>query len=112
MKDNQGYLLDILEHVLNIEEFLKDVSESEFMDNKEKKQAVIRSFEVIGEVAKRVEIQFKDNHPSIPWKQMAGFRDILIHDYDKIVEEIIWDTAAYLLPKLKPELLKILDEQD
>lgn len=63
--------------------------------------AVIRNFEVIGEAVKGLSIPFKDQHPSIPWKQIAGMRDFLIHVYFGVKLETVWQTIAKDLPPLK-----------
>src|SRR5690606_18241671 len=105
MKNNIGYIKDILEHIIHIENFLFNVTEGEFYKNKEKEFSVIRSFEVIGEAPRKVGDNLKEKNKDIPWKKMAGFRDILIHDYDRLVAEVVWKTAKEQLPILKPRLL-------
>lgn len=107
MKSNLGYIRDMLEHIDFIESFLDGVSESQLYKNKEKEFAIIRSFEVIGE-AKKVSHDIKVKHPKLPWRKMAGFRDVLIHDYDRVVAEVIWVTAKQELPSLKRNLQELL----
>jgi uncharacterized protein with HEPN domain len=66
--------------------------------------AVIRNIEVIGEVAKRISDDFKNLNSDIPWRKMAGIRDVLIHDYDSIDMNIVWNVIEVELPKIKLSL--------
>ena len=78
-KDPRVYLAHILESVLRIEEFTRDGKEA-FVEDRMIQDAVIRNFEIMGEAAKRVPNQYRQKHPEIPWRLMAAFRDVLIHD--------------------------------
>ncbi|HET8737152.1 MAG TPA: DUF86 domain-containing protein [Pricia sp.] len=111
MKNNIGYINDILEQISDIEEFLFEVTEEVFLQSKLRQKAVIRCFEIIGEATKKVNHEFRTKHDGIPWNKMAGFRDVLIHDYDRIESEIVWDTVQKELPRLKSNLLKILEDE-
>ena len=71
-------------------------------------RAFTRSIEIIGEAAKKVPNDFKEKHPSIEWKKMAGMRDKLIHDYFGIDYELVWDVLKNKIPKLKTDIQKIL----
>ena len=68
----------------------------------------MRNFEIIGEAAKRVPGEFRIQHPELPWPQMAGFRDVLIHDYDDLDLQIIWSTVIKDLPLLRASLESFL----
>lgn len=111
MKNSLGFIQDILEHIQYIEEFLFEVTGEELSRNKEKEFAVIRSFEVIGEASKKVDENLKNKYNQIPWRKMAGFRDVLIHDYNKVLCEVIWLTAKEELPGLKTQILQILEDE-
>ena len=112
MKSSLGYIQDMLEHISYIEDFLFEVTEEELSKNKEKEFAIIRSFEVIGEAGKKVDKHLKMKYYNVPWKKMAGFRDVLIHDYDRVITEILWITATKELPPLKAQLLQILEDEN
>ena len=75
------YLQDILESIDHIQRFLDGVSEEEFYENVEKQDAVLRRLEIIGEAVKNLPEEIIENHPGIPWRQIAGMRDIISHEY-------------------------------
>ena len=81
MKDDTIYIEHILKSIKNILDYTKDISKAEFAKTTLIQDAVIRNFEVIGEATKKVSSDFKQIHHEIPWKEMAGMRDKLIHDY-------------------------------
>lgn len=70
--------------------------------------AVVRQLEIIGEGTKRITKDFRNNNPEIPWADMAGMRDILIHDYIDVDLDIVWKTASESIPKLKTLLEKLV----
>ena len=74
--------------------------------------AVIRNFEVIGEAAKRVPVECRIEHPSVPWQLMAGFRDVLIHGYEGVDMARVWSTATRDLPAVRSALAPILPPLD
>ncbi|MEM2602231.1 MAG: HepT-like ribonuclease domain-containing protein [Candidatus Bathyarchaeia archaeon] len=74
----------------------------------EKQYAVLRALEIIGEATKNLSEELKSEHRRIPWKDVAGMRDKLIHEYFGVDLELIWETIERELPELKGEILKIL----
>ena len=107
MKNDQLYLQNIKECIDRIESYTisgKDV----FLENTMIQDAVIRNFEIIGEATKRLSTEFRDKYSDIPWQQMPGFRDILIHDYLKVNLNRVWSTVEHSLPQLKATVEKIL----
>ena len=112
MKDDTVFLKHILDAINLIEEYLKDKSYEEFKDNRMLQDAVIREIEIIGEAAKNLSKEFRNKHSDIPWRQIAGMRDKLIHGYFGVDLDAIWDTATMDVPSLKERLQEILKKEE
>lgn len=98
-KDN-AYLEDMLEATRAIQRFTHGVSCEAFKANEEKYEAVNRKFEIIGEAARRLSPVTQNKFPEIPWKLLTGMRNILIHDYDDVDLDVVWDTVQKDVPVL------------
>ncbi len=72
--------------------------------------AVTRALEIMGEAAKRLPMEIREKYPEIPWKDMAGMRDRIIHGYDKVDLQIVWDTVKKEIPHLKPLIRQVLKD--
>ncbi|MCT7967179.1 DUF86 domain-containing protein [Laspinema sp. D1] len=107
MTDDEIYLQDIYERICRIETYTEG-GQTEFMQSLLLQDGVIRSFEVIGEAVKRLSPELRESYPDIPWRRMAGFRDVLIHDYAGINLDEVWNVIEQNLPELKPKILEIL----
>lgn len=111
MKDQRLYLIHIQESIEKIEEYTKE-GESSFSSDYKTQDAVIRNFEIIGEAAKRLSDETRQIAQNVPWKQFAGFRDVLIHQYDGIDMAEVWLTIANDLPALKNAVNLMLKRDD
>ena len=109
-RDYRLFIKDILDAIEKIEEFVAGMSYEEFVGDDKTISAVIRKFEIIGEATKNIPDEIKEKYPTLPWKEMAGTRDRLIHGYFGVDTKLVWDTIHMQLPKLKPKIKKILDE--
>lgn len=103
---NESYLKDIIDSSSLIVEYTKNLNFQEFENDTMKFLAVSRLLEIIGEATKNLSIDFKSKYPNVPWKKMAGLRDVIIHDYQELNCEMIFKIASEDIPKLLKELLK------
>jgi uncharacterized protein with HEPN domain len=101
-------LCDIKEAIQRINIYLKDVSYDSFMEDIKTQDAIIRNLEIIGEAAKNVSAKLKKKHQRMPWKELAGVRDRLIHHYFGVNFDIVWTIATEELPALISQTEKIL----
>ena len=108
-KDYKLYLKDIAEAMESIEQFVKGVTFDDFVKDDKTASAVIRKFEIIGEATKQIPDEIRQEYPTIPWKEMAGMRDRLIHFYSGVDYKLVWDTIKNRLPQVKPLIKKILE---
>ncbi len=83
---------------------------AEFVEDDKTSSAVIRKFEVVGEAAKGVSEEFREKYSDVPWREMAGMRDRLIHLYFGVDYELVWSAIKEHLPELKKVLNQIIDE--
>jgi uncharacterized protein with HEPN domain len=108
MKEPLLYLQDILESIDRIEEYTKKPGKKVFFESSEKQDAVLRRLEIIGEAIKNVPEDIKAANPLIPWKKIAGLRDVLIHSYSGVNLERVWKIVEDDLPKLKKDLKEVV----
>ncbi|MDP3043606.1 MAG: DUF86 domain-containing protein [bacterium] len=106
-KDPKIFLEHILESINKIEKYVKDIDESDFNNNFLVVDAVVRNLEIIGEAARNLDDNFKSANIHIPWRDIADFRNVLIHEYFGVDKEKIWLVIKKDLPELKKEI-KIL----
>ncbi len=100
MQRDHAYLLDILEAAKLAVSYLADISKDTFLLDTRCQDSVIRRIEIIGEAARRVSLQTRVAYPGIPWSEMVGMRNMMIHHYDDVDLEIVWDTVQCDLPRL------------
>jgi len=106
-----NYLRHILIECDYLEQLRKEgMTKTELLKDETKKRAVVRSIEVIGEATKNIDASFREKYPNIEWKQMAGMRDRLIHNYMGVNYNIVWDVIETKIPNLKSDLKKILSD--
>lgn len=108
MRKNSVYLRHILDSIAQIEVYVGDMRFDIFMKTRLVQDGVIRQFEIIGEATKNLSEDFRGSHPDLPWKDMAGMRDKLIHQYFGVDMLAVWDSVEKDLPPLKEKLIAIL----
>ncbi len=100
-----AYLWDMLDAARTVEQLSSGLDFSQYSNDRRTQLAIERSFEIIGEAAGRVSASFRESHPEIPWRQIIGQRNVLIHEYGEIKQERIWKVVRENIPQLI-ELLK------
>ena len=98
------YLLHIVEALQDVSDFLEGKDYEEFIDSKLLINAVVRCFEIAGEATKNLTMEFRDAHADIDWSGMAGFRDVLIHQYFGVDLVHVWDAFKNFIPNTLPRL--------
>jgi uncharacterized protein with HEPN domain len=109
-KDDSLYLKHILDSIKQIEEYIAGFDYNKFLQAKLTQDGVIRQLEIIGEATKNISDSLKKDNPAVPWKDIAGMRDKLIHNYFGVDIQAVWETAQDDLPLLQQGLLKILEK--
>ncbi|MEO8609470.1 MAG: DUF86 domain-containing protein [Chloroflexota bacterium] len=113
MRDDRAFLEDILERIRLTDEFLQP-GRDEFFRSRLIQEAVIRNLEIIGEASRGISETLRLQHPEVPWKQIAAFRNFVIHVYWGIKLDRVWEIVEKELPTLESQivtLLQILDQQ-
>ena len=110
MRNHTLYLLDIIAAINSIAAFVGTMNFKEFENDDKTVSAVIRKLEIIGEATKRVPQEIRNNNQHIPWKQMAGMRDKLIHSYFGVDHGLVWSTLTKQLPIVKSNIEQILKQ--
>ena len=106
------YLRHILEECRFLLSATSDMTKVQFMKDEVMKRAAVRSLEIIGEACKKIPADVQQNWPAISWKNMAGMRDRLIHDYAGINYTIVWDVVHNKIPDLEKQIGAVIDEQE
>lgn len=109
------YLEDILRAMSDAMQFTADMGFEEFTQDTKTMYAVIRAIEIIGEACKKIPKSLQQKYPGIPWREMAGMRDKVVHEYFGVSPERVWETVKRDIPSLKPlfeQILRDTEEKD
>jgi uncharacterized protein with HEPN domain len=109
MRDDRERILDILEAVSRIEEYT-DKGKGAFLEDPLVQVWVIHHLEIMGEAVKGLSCDFLDHHPSVPWADLIGMRNVLVHRYFGIDKELVWKVVEKDLPSLKRYLNSLKGE--
>ena len=109
MKRSASIILgDILEAAALLARYTSGLTFDEFAENTEKQDAVARRLEVVGEAVKGLPQSLRESHPDVPWREIAGARDVLIHEYFRIDVELAWEMVKHDVPELAERVGEIL----
>jgi uncharacterized protein with HEPN domain len=106
-KNDLAYIDHILDCIRKIQGFSKGLTLKEFLEDELVQDAIIRNIEVIGEASKKISADTKKTYSEIPWKEITGMRDKLIHDYLGVDSRVVWKTIKEDIPALKRFLKEI-----
>jgi len=109
-RDMRLYVEDILESIAKIEEYTKGMTEDDFYENTQVQDAVLRRLEVMGEAVKHVPQKMRGKYPEIPWRKIAGMRDVLIHAYFGVNVKRVWEVVRKDVCDVKEEMLKVRED--
>lgn len=110
-REDSAVLLDISHAANLIAKFLAGKDKTAFLDDELTQSAVLHQILVVGEAAKRLSSKFRASHPEVPWSNMAGMRDKLIHAYEAVDYEEVWSTATKDIPALLAWVTPLLPEE-
>ncbi len=108
MKDDLVYIHHMLDAIIQIQKYVKNLTDKKFLRSQMIKDAVIRQITIIGEASRQLSPEFQKNHPQIPWGNVIGMRNILVHDYLGVDYVEVWRVTQEDLPVLKKQLKQIL----
>lgn len=106
-RDYQDYVADILEAADKVAGFIRAMTLETSLEDEKTQYAVVRGLEIIGEAAKKLPASVKERYPLVPWRQVAGMRDKLVHDYFGVNTQVAWKTAVEDVPAIAAALREV-----
>jgi uncharacterized protein with HEPN domain len=100
-----AYLWDMREHAQRVIEMVAGIDLKQYARDQKTRMAVERGIEIIGEAARHVSSALRQAHPEIPWSRIIGQRNVLIHEYGAVIDDLVWETAS----RDVPEMLRLLE---
>ena len=112
MSRDNATLLDMLKASRLVIEFKEGMTKASFLDDKKTRSAIVLQLLILGEATKRLSQELRTQHKTIPWKQIAGMRDKLVHDYDDVDYDEVWRTAEEDMPQLIAQLEPLVPPEE
>lgn len=112
MPRDQESLIDMAQAAQRIINFTQGISRAELAANEEKQSAILYQLTILGEATKQLSQGLRNQHSEIPWKQIAGMRDIVTHHYDEINPDVVWDVVQNDMPQLIAMIQPLLPVQN
>jgi uncharacterized protein with HEPN domain len=109
-KDDTVYIKHILDAIHRVEEYTQNIEYKDFIENHLIQDGVIRQIEIIGEAVKRLSNEIREKYTDVPWKDIVGMRNKLIHNYFGVDVDAVWETVKKDIPVLKKKLIGIKAE--
>ena len=109
---NLESLIDIDYYGRTVISFVSGMTQAEFAEDRKTIAAVMYAISIMGEATKRLSNEFREEHPHLPWRELTGMRDRLVHDYKNIDLDILWDVISVEVPALLVSLEPLLPKQD
>ena len=103
-REYRDYLNDMIEAADMVASFIEGITKDQFLSDKKTQFAVVRALEIIGEASKKVPESIRTYYPDLPWKEIGGMRDKLIHDYFGVNDEVVWETSVNDVPVIAAKL--------
>lgn len=100
-------LQDILDAIDRVSSYVEGMTYADFLFDRKTQDAVTRNIEIIGEAARSLSAQFKEEHPDIPWEEIVGMRNVIVHEYFGILPDVVWDVIQNELPPLRSQIAKL-----
>lgn len=111
MRSERLYLLDIIEAAENVAFHVGGRGREQFLGDRTVRAAVLHELTVIGEAANHLSVELRARHPQVPWADVIGFRNVVVHEYFGVSWDLVWETAARDVPDLHDGVLAILDAE-
>jgi len=108
MSRNQESLIDISNAIQRILRYSQNLTRQNLELNDEKQSAILYQITIIGEATKRLSLEFRQENPEVPWREMAGMRDVIVHEYDQLDLDVIWDVIHDKLPNLLRQISALI----
>jgi uncharacterized protein with HEPN domain len=108
MWKDEAWLLDMLNACRRISRYAQGVDGVAFLGDELRQDAIVRQLTILGEAAKRVSPEYRTGHPEIPWSQIAGFRDVVVHQYERVDLPRVWQVVTEDLVRLAAQLASLV----